>query len=143
MRYFFERKPMSDYDFLSLNKPELAFLADEFGALVKGTTKQDFADALSERPITADDVKEALKQRQQRILESHPNHKEPVILKDDDVTLIRMRRANPTFEYRNYTFTQQHPYVLMSVADANDLLRMETGFLMASPEEAKEFYGRS
>jgi hypothetical protein len=134
---------MSDYDFMSLNKPELSFLADEFGVLVKGNNKQDFVTALEERQVTPDEVKEALKQRQQRILESHPNHKEPVILKDDDVTLIRMRRANPMYEYRNHTFTQQHPYVLMSVADANDLLRMETGFLVASPEEVKEFYGRS
>ena len=134
---------MSDYDFLSLNKPELSYLADATGALVKGTNKQDFADALVAKNVSAEQAKELLKERQQKIVESHPNHQEPVIQKDDDVLLVRMRRANPSFEYRRYTFTQEHPYVLMSVDDANVLLRMETGFVIATPEEAKEFYGRS
>ena|SRR6478609_719281 len=133
----------TSYNYEPLNRTELGFLADHFEALVKGNDKKALVDALEARNLTADEVKAALKERKDRIMASHPNHQEPVIQRDDDVQLIRMRRANPSYEYRRYTFTQEHPYVLMSVADANDLLKLETGFVIASAEEAKEFYGRN
>lgn len=134
---------MAEYNYEPLNKTVLAYLADTFGALVKGNDKGAYVAALKERQIDAEEVKGALRLREQKIAESHPNHKEPVIQRDDDVLLVRMRRANPSYEYRRYTFTQDHPYVLMSVADANDLFKLETGFVIATPEEAREYYGRN
>jgi len=130
------------YNYQPLNKIELTFLADAFGALVKGNDKAAMIAALEEKQLTPDEVKDALRLRRERITSSHPNHQEPVILRDDDVQLIRMRRANPSYEYRRHVFTQEHPYVLMSVKDASDLLNLETGFVIASAEEAKAFYGR-
>src|SRR6187431_969932 len=131
------------YNFDPLNKIELTFLADEFGALVKGNDKKAMIEALEEKNLSPEAVKTALKQRQERIAASHPNHQEPVIQKDDDVMLVRMHRGNPSYEYRGYNFTQEHPYVIMSVKDASDLFTLETGFVVATPEEAKTFYGRS
>lgn len=134
---------MSDFNFQTFSRIELNYLADKFEALVKGNQKKDFADALVAKGVTEEAAKEALKERAKKILESHPNHQSAIITNEDTILLVRMRRANPSYKYRNYHFTREHPYVLMRTDDANDLLKMETGFVLATPEEVKEFYGRS
>lgn len=131
------------YNYDTLNKIQLTYLADKFGALVKGNGKTAMVDALIERDLDPEVIKGALKLREEQIDSEHPNHQEPLIKKDDDVQLVRMHRANPSFQYRGFKFTSEHPYVLMGKHDCNDLLRMETGFVIASPEEANEFYGRN
>lgn len=131
------------YNYSTLNKTELSFLVDKFGALARGSQKGDLIAALEERSPSEQDVKDALKKRREDIEKMDPNHKEPSFLRDDDVLLIRMRRANPRFDFRTYTFTQEHPFVLMSTPDAQALMQFETGFLIATPQEAKEYYGRS
>ena len=59
-----------------------------------------------------------------------------------DKLLVKMhQRDNPSFGFRQYTFTQQNPYVLMNPADGEDLISTEPGFRMALPSELREFYG--
>jgi hypothetical protein len=131
------------YNYSTLNKTELSFLVDRFSALAKGNQKGDLIAALEERNPSEQDVKDALKKRREDIEKMDPNHKEPAFLRNDDVLLIRMRRQNPRFDFRSYTFTQEHPFVLMPTADAQALMQFEKGFLIATPQEAREYYGRN
>lgn len=59
---------------------------------------------------------------------------------DADLVLVRMIRANNTYEIRGYRFTQEHPYVLVNERDADFLIERDGGFRVASPKEAREFY---
>lgn len=55
--------------------------------------------------------------------------------------LVKMNKANPTYEIRGHTFTATHPYVAMSEEDAQDLFDLEPrGFAIATPKEVKEYY---
>jgi hypothetical protein len=55
--------------------------------------------------------------------------------------LLKMERENPRYEIRGYKFTQKDPFVLVQNDDADFILSNEEGFKMATPREAKEFYG--
>lgn len=55
--------------------------------------------------------------------------------------LIKMTRENPLFETRGHRFTKEHPYALVSAADAQYILAKEDGFRQAFPDELAEFYG--
>jgi hypothetical protein len=66
----------------------------------------------------------------------------PVDVTTVDSYLIKMDRDNPYFEHKGYKFTSEHPYVVMPAADADDILRREEGFSIATPSEAAEYYNR-
>jgi hypothetical protein len=57
-----------------------------------------------------------------------------------DLVLVRMVRANNTYQIRGYTFTMEHPYALVSEKDADYLIEVDRGFRMASPAEARSYY---
>jgi len=54
--------------------------------------------------------------------------------------LLRMTRANGTFEVRGARFTQTNPYALVAERDADYIIESYEGFRIASPREVKEFY---
>ncbi|AXH67248.1 hypothetical protein SEA_WOFFORD_52 [Streptomyces phage Wofford] len=54
--------------------------------------------------------------------------------------LLRMTRANGTFEVRGAKFTQTNPYALVAERDADFIMEKYEGFRIASPREVKEFY---
>lgn len=58
-----------------------------------------------------------------------------------DQYLLKMVRDNPLFQTRGYTFTEEHPYALVSAEDAQYILEHEDGFRQAFPAELAEFYG--
>lgn len=58
-----------------------------------------------------------------------------------EVVLIKMDRENPRYDIRGYRFTRDNPFALVKTEDADFILGHEDGFKMASPGEAKEFYG--
>lgn len=55
--------------------------------------------------------------------------------------LVKMDRQNPTFEIRGYKFTKEHPYVVVSQEDAQDIIDSASGFRMATPKEVRSYYG--
>lgn len=54
--------------------------------------------------------------------------------------LLRMTRANGTFQVRGATFTQSNPYAIVKERDADYILETYEGFRIASPKEVREFY---
>lgn len=67
------------------------------------------------------------------------------VVDDRPKTIVRMTRKNPTYEAEAngniYRFTSDNPYVLLPEDDADVILEREEGFRVASPKEAREFYG--
>lgn len=66
--------------------------------------------------------------------------KEEVVSAPTDKFLIKMVRENLMYETRGHRFTKQHPYALVSPADAQYILSKEDGFRQAFPDELQEFY---
>lgn len=54
--------------------------------------------------------------------------------------LLRMTRANSTFQVRGATFTQANPYAVVKESDADFIMDTYEGFRIASPKEVREFY---
>lgn len=133
----------SKYNYAALNKTELAYLAAEFSGrvIVKGNDKAAHVEGFNASNVSADEVREALDERAKKIEAQHPNYRKPTVGQEDDVILVHMARLNPSFRFRQYRFTRQDPFVIMAAADANELMRLEPGFHIATTEEAKEFYG--
>jgi hypothetical protein len=54
--------------------------------------------------------------------------------------LVKMTRANPSYEVRGYNFTKRHPFLPVSPDDAEYLVNSLGGFSIATPKEVDEFY---
>lgn len=65
----------------------------------------------------------------------------PIVAAPTDQFLLKMTRDNPVFQTRGYEFTEDHPYALVTAADAMWILENEDGFRQAYPQELQEFYG--
>jgi ribosomal protein S1 len=125
---------------MELTREELFTAAEYFGADYKKTdSKKTLVESLESFGVTIEEYNKFFNPEQEEEFES-PAQQVKVI---DPATavLIRMDRRNPTYELRGYTFTQQHPFALTTEEDANWILENERGFRIASPKEAKEFYG--
>lgn len=57
-----------------------------------------------------------------------------------EVVLVKMERANPSYEINGHVFTREHPYVAMSAEDADFIFESQDGFRMATPREIQEYY---
>lgn len=133
--------------FETLKKAELLRAAEEFGVEVaEGAKKADIILALDTDGVTWEMYQEAFP-------EDEPEKEEPVNEEPKPVSiptqegktasgqvLIKMVRANPTYQIRGYTFTRRHPFVLVDTESANYLIENAEGFRVASPREAEEYY---
>jgi hypothetical protein len=54
--------------------------------------------------------------------------------------LLKMTRQNPSFEVLGYRFTRTHPFQVMPQEDAQKVMDLYDGFVIATPDEAKSFY---
>ena len=59
----------------------------------------------------------------------------------EEKVLLKMTRANGTFEVRGVRFTKSNPYAIVRERDADFILDHYEGFKIASPKEVREFYG--
>lgn len=60
--------------------------------------------------------------------------------KSGNQVLVKMERRNPRYDVRGYTFTRENPFIVMSEKDAQEIFDSQTGFRLATPKEAQEFY---
>lgn len=117
---------------------DVRWLVSEFGLDLKSRSKDELLEKMiGEEGITIEMMEDALKRREQGSSE------EPTFTKKDPVVLIKMQRMNPTFSFRGYKFTKEHPFVLMNEPDANAIMMMESGFTRATVQEAEQYYGRN
>lgn len=139
----FDQALIDDFDD-NFTKPELQAACDQFGV----ETKKTFNKAQLIEALLGDGVEPSLvrgftadnKDEEEEFELDVPAA--PVEEEDDDeeLVLVRMIRANNTYEIRGYTFKQAHPFVLVKPSDADYLVEKDGGFRVASPKEAKEYY---
>lgn len=127
---------------------ELKKVADDFGvdSPVK-ITKQKLIDLLAEEGVTHDvyvhfdklskDAEKKQEERQQFVPVQYapaPQFFAPRTI------LVKMDRENLSYQVGKYLFTREHPFVSMPEWDATFLFSTETGFRVANPIEAQQFY---
>ena len=113
------------------------WLVSEFGLDIKSTKTDELMEGMIEEGITFEMMEDALKRRVTKVVEE-----EPSFTKKDPVVLVKMQRMNPTFSFRGYKFTREHPFVLMNETDADAIMILENGFSRATVQEAEVYYGR-
>ena len=118
---------------------ELKGLAESFGVDVENVkTKKELIAALSEEGVTYEAY--AKFAGAETVEVKIDKKKEKEILKSQNTVLVKMDRMNHSYQAMGYTFTAQHPFVAMSEDDAQRIFDTQTGFRMATPREAQEFY---
>jgi len=118
---------------------ELKGLAESFGVDIENAkTKKELIAALSEEGVTYEAY--AKFAGAETVELKIDKKKEKEILQPQKTILVKMDRMNHSYQAMGYTFTQQHPFVAMSEDDAQRIFDTQTGFRMATPREAQEFY---
>lgn len=127
--------------FETLKKEDLLTIADEYGVDAKPSdTKAVIIAALNEDGVSWDDVAKTDKTvaEQDAILKEE----KAVEKANGPKQLLKMLRANGTYEIRGYVFKREHPFALVAEDDAEFIVENDpNGFRYATPKEAAEFYG--
>jgi len=126
--------------FEELKKAELLAAAETFGVEVAATaTKPIIIAALNEDGVTTEMYLEAFladKEEAPVVTEAKSVPAQP----KGPTVLLKMERANGTYEIRGYRFTRDNPYLPVDEDAANYILENVPGFKIASPKDAQEFY---
>jgi hypothetical protein len=117
---------------------ELREIAEAFAVDLDGITKKaDIIAALEEEGVNDSHLQEF---EEAEHVEQEPVST-PVKKSAGPEVLVKMEKANPTYEIRGYKFTKSHPYVAMGEEDAQEIFDLEPrGFRIATPNEVKEYY---
>lgn len=125
------------FDTMKIN--ELKGLAESFGVDTENAkTKKELIAALTEEGVTYESY--AKFAGAETVELKIDKKKEKEILQPQKTILVKMDRMNHSYQAMGYTFTQQHPFVAMSEDDAQRIFDTQTGFRLATPREAQEFY---
>ena len=128
--------------FDTLKVAELKQIAEDFAvdtADQKG--KKDIIAALAEEGVTW-----AIYQKSKAIEEEELEMNEtlakaaPKAVKEEDMVLVKMNRANFSYEIMGHRFTKEHPFIAMDKDTAQAIFDKEEGFVLATPAEVQEFY---
>ncbi|QNN98298.1 hypothetical protein SEA_LILMARTIN_48 [Streptomyces phage LilMartin] len=130
--------------FEKMKVDELRTVADDFAVDIDPKdNKQVVISKLVESGVTWDYYQKQLGEAEEAepvVVASKPSFDEPAVTEDEVPVLIRMTRANPTFEIRGARFTRDNPYAIVKERDADFIIENYEGFRIASPREVKEFY---
>jgi len=129
--------------FTDLKITELRKAADSFGIdTSEFKTKPEIIAALEEEGISWQMYAKFDNAEKQdiEVPESEKKKREKKIMKTTDQVLVKMERNNHSYETNNYRFTQEHPFMAMSETEAQKIFDSESGFRLATPREAQEFY---
>jgi hypothetical protein len=142
--------------FDDMKRPELEKVAETFGIEIPPgkVTDKNLRALLDSEGVT----REQWDELQAEFVEPEVEPEVPEVPEEDEVEelvqantkfktknqreLLKMERQNRSFQILGYKFTKEHPFVLMKPDDATWIMSHETGFRLASPDEAREFYGK-
>jgi len=129
--------------FDTLKVAELKQIAEDFAVDIEGLGgKKDIIAALAEEGVTwsiyskTKEIEEEEKEMNATELKK-PEAKQ---VKQEDLVLVKMTRANFRYDILGHTFTKEHPFVAMDKDTAQAIFDKEEGFVMATPKEVQEFY---
>ena len=121
------------------NKAVLQKVAEEFGVEVRANAKAEtIIAALEEEGVTWDMATKHVSDvaSKDEVLKEEAAERKA----NGPQELLKMDRANFSYEIRGIRFTREHPYALVPQEDAEWIVENVDGFRYASPKEAKEYY---
>jgi hypothetical protein len=128
--------------FDTLKVAELKQIAEDFAVdIAEQKGKKDIIAALAEEGVTW-----AIYQKSKDIEEEELEMNEtlpkaaPKAVKEEDMVLVKMNRANFSYEIMGHRFTKEHPFIAMDKDTAQAIFDKEEGFVLATPAEVQEFY---
>ena len=127
--------------FDTLKIKELKEIAEQFAVdLPEKATKQQIILLLQEEGVDYDTyAKFAEVEKEEIDLGPEPNPRK-IDYKNQPVVLVKMVRENLSYQWGNYVFTRENPYMPMAESDALALFNNLPGFVLATPAEVQEFY---
>jgi len=129
--------------FTELKLPELKKIADSFGVDISDIkTKNEVVSRLAEEGITwqmYDKFNNAEKE-EVKVPAIEQKKRSATSANKSNSVLVKMERTNHSYQVGGYTFTDQHPFVAMPEENAQQIFDRQTGFRLATPREAQEFY---
>lgn len=127
--------------FETLKKEDLLKIADEYGVETKPTdTKAVIIGALAEDGVSWEDVAKMDNTVAEK--DAEIKQEKAVEKANGPKQLLKMLRANGTYEIRGIKFSKQHPFALVPEDDAEYIVESDpNGFRYATPKEAAEYYG--
>ncbi len=126
--------------FDTLKVAELKQIAEDFAVDVadqKG--KKDIIAALAEEGVTwaIYQKSKAIEEEELEMNETLPKAA-PKAVKEEDMVLVKMNRANFSYEIMGHRFTKEHPFIAMDKDTAQAIFDKEEGFVLATPAEVQE-----
>lgn len=123
---------------------ELREVADAFGVDTtdesgKALSKKLLLAALAEEGVTSEEYAKFEDAEKVDVEVDEPAPKKKVSSGPD--ILVKMNRANGTFEIKGHRFTREHPYIAMSQEEAQEIFDYDPrGFTIATPAQVQEYY---
>jgi hypothetical protein len=126
--------------FTELKKPDLIEFAEYYGTDLEGLkTVAEFRAKLEEDGLKDEDWQRFVDSKADKV-ESKPQNSKKVDAKEEDTLLLKMNRQNPSANIMGYHFTTRHPFAVVPVAIAEEIIKNYHGFSIALPSEAESFY---
>lgn len=128
--------------FDTLKVAELKQIAEDFAVDIEEQKgKKDIIAALAEEGVTwaIYQKSKAIEEEELEMNETLPKTA-PKAVKEEDMVLVKMNRANFSYEIMGHTFTKEHPFIAMDKDTAQAIFDKEEGFVLATPAEVQEFY---
>jgi len=128
--------------FDTLKVAELKQIAEDFAVNIEEQKgKKDIIAALAEEGVTwAIYQKSKAIEEEELEMNETPPKAAPKAVKEEDMVLVKMNRANFSYEIMGHTFTKEHPFIAMDKDTAQAIFDKEEGFVLATPAEVQEFY---
>jgi hypothetical protein len=128
--------------FTDLKISDLKKAAESFGVDVSDIkSKTEIIARLEEEGISYQMYNKFSDADKQEIkVSSVEKEKRQAMASKEPQVLVKMDRANHSFQTMGYSFTQEHPFVAMPESLAQKIFDSNTGFRIATPKEAQEYY---
>jgi len=130
-------EPVTDKDY-----KEVYLKAKETGKDKSPEAKrQEAIEAAAEKAKAEEDEKAAKASTSNEKEESSNSEDKPAAAEQEELTLVRYERKNPTYEIHGHRFTKAHPFSSVPVSIAERLIKDDPhGFRLALPSEAADYY---
>lgn len=126
--------------FNNLKLAELRAVAEGFGVEVPPkTSKANLIALLLEEGVSYQDY-ERFSAVEKEEPEPQPGRPKTLDFNDEQTILVKMERANFSYQVEGITFTKEHPFVALPSSIAERIFIQHAGFRPAYPNEVREFY---
>ncbi len=126
-----------------MSMKDLMHVAKEFGVdTVKiGMRKEAVIAEIEAEGVTFGAVEAFTKKEEPVQVNEKMLKKDEAVVSEEATLLVKMTRANGHFEFDGYIFEKTKPFAIMPEDAAERLMNTYKGFSLATPSDARAFYG--